>query len=330
MWRIRSHRALGLASVLVCWGSVSLGAQGVSDEPFWPHPIWGAGDQAGGSNWITPEKVLESVQLVRSGKIYELGQVYERDMPFYGDRGYSIFIPAAGPPAGANGIVAHEEFVCAELGQVGTQFDGPGHIGKRMTLPDGRVADVYYNGRTDAEIASPYGLLANGIENVKPIVTRGLLIDVAGYKGVDALPHSYEVRLADVRGALARQGLSEDAIRDGDALFFRYGWSKHWRDPERYNRNPPGIGLAVARWAVARHASMVGSDSWTTEVVPNPDPELAFPVHQELITRNGVFNLENLVFDELVADGVHEFLFVVTPLRLKGATGSPARPLAIR
>lgn len=75
---------------------------------------------------------------------------------------------------------------------------------------------------------------------------------------------------------------------------------------------------------------MVGSDSWTTEVVPNPDPDLSFPVHQELITKNGVFNLENLVFDDLIADGVQEFLFVVTPLRLKGATGSPARPIAIR
>lgn len=330
MRNVSSRLSLALAVLLPCLLPVPLVAQDTLDAPFWPHPIWGAEDQAGGSNWITPEKILEAVQLVRTGQVYELGQVYERGMPTFGDRGYSIFLPAAGQPEGVNGVVAHEEFVCAEIGQVGTQFDGPGHIGKRMTLPDGRVADVYYNGRTDAEIASPYGLLANGIENVKPILTRGILIDVAGYKGLDALPHSYEVSLADVRGALAQQGLSEDTIRDGDALFFRYGWSKHWRDAERYNSNPPGIGLEVARWAVAHNAAMVGSDSWTTEVVPNPDPELAFPVHQELITRNGVFNLENLVFEELVGDGVHEFMFIVTPLRLKGATGSPARPLAIR
>ena len=75
---------------------------------------------------------------------------------------------------------------------------------------------------------------------------------------------------------------------------------------------------------------MVGSDSWTTEVVPNPEPGLVFPVHQELMMKNGIYNLENMQFDGLVADGVNEFLFVLTPLRLKGASGSPARPIAIR
>jgi kynurenine formamidase len=309
---------------------LSSAAQDTVEGQFWPHPIWGAEDRAGGSNWITPEKVLEAFQLVETGKIYELGQVYERGMPLFGERSYSIFLPAAGAAEGVNQIVAHEEYVCAEIGQVGTQFDGPGHIGKRMKLADGRTADVYYNGHTDDEIATPYGLLKIGVENVKPIFTRGILIDIAGYKSVDHLPHSYEVTVADVQGALERQGLTQDAIRDGDAIFFRYGWSKLWNEPERYNHNPPGIGLGVARWAVERNASMIGSDSWTTEVVPNPDPELAFPVHQELITKNGVFNLENLVFDDLIADEVQEFLFVVTPLRLKGATGSPARPIAIR
>ena len=75
---------------------------------------------------------------------------------------------------------------------------------------------------------------------------------------------------------------------------------------------------------------MIGTDSWTGEVVPNPDPELAFPVHQELITKNGVFNLENLQFDDLVEDGVSEFLFVMAPIPFKGGTGSPGRPIGIR
>ncbi len=75
---------------------------------------------------------------------------------------------------------------------------------------------------------------------------------------------------------------------------------------------------------------MVGGDSWGTEVYPNPDPDLVFPVHQELMMKNGIFNLENMQFDELVADGVNEFLFIFTPTRFKGATGSPGRPIAIR
>ena len=79
-----------------------------------------------------------------------------------------------------------------------------------------------------------------------------------------------------------------------------------------------------------RKATMIGSDSWTGEVIPNPDPTLMFPVHQELLPKNGIFILENLRLEELAADGVHEFLFVFTPVPFKGATGSPGRPIAIQ
>jgi kynurenine formamidase len=147
---------------------------------------------------------------------------------------------------------------------------------------------------------------------------------------VDALANGYEVTVADVQGALKKQGISEAGIRPGDALFFRYGWSKYWTDPPKYNTNPPGIGLAVARWVAERKASMIGSDQFGTEVIPNPDTNLVFPVHQELLMKNGIWNLENMVFDDLVREGAYEFLFVFTPVRFKGATGSPGRPIAIR
>jgi kynurenine formamidase len=113
-------------------------------------------------------------------------------------------------------------------------------------------------------------------------------------------------------------------------LLFRYGWSRFWTEPATYNTDPPGIGLEVARWVAAHKASMVGSDQSGTEVSPNPDPSLAVPVHQELIMKNGIFNIENLTLEELARDAAYEFLFVFTPVRFKGATGSPGRPLAIR
>ena len=269
---------------------------------------------------------------MKTGKVYEIGQVYEKGMPMFGQRTYALISPG-GPTYAfptANRIVANDEFVCGEIGQVGTQFDGPGHIGMKVTMADGSVQDVYYNGFTGAEMYSPYGLRALGVENVKPMLTRGILIDLAGYKGLPNLPARYEVTLADVRGALARQGLSESDIHPGDALLFRYGWSRFWTEPAKYNTDQPGIGLEVARWVVARKASMVGSDQGGTEVQPNPDPSLAFPVHQELIMKNGIFNIENLALDELARDAAYEFLFVFTPVRFKGATGSPGRPLAIR
>jgi kynurenine formamidase len=327
------------AAVAVAVVCALLGATGSAvgqtrqEGPWWPHPIWGADDQAGASNWITPEKVLEATRLVETGRVYELGQVYEAAMPMFGQRTFSLMIPG-GPtynvPFGENQLIGNDEFLCAEIGQVGTQFDGLTHIGTRMTMADGSVQDVYYNGFTGDEIIGTYGMQELGIEKIKPIVTRGLLIDIAGFKKVDRLPNGYEVTVEDVRGALKAQGFAEDSIRPGDALLFRYGWSSLWSEPEKYNDSPAGIGLEVARWVAERRATMIGSDSWTSEVVPNPDPSLVFPVHQELLTKNGIFNLENLDLEELASGGVHEFLFIFSPVPFKGATGSPGRPIAIR
>ncbi len=310
----------------------SAAAQTREKGPWWPHPIWGAGDQAGASNWITPAKILESIQLVKQGKVFELGQVYESAMPIFGQRSYSMSIagtPGFGP-VGSNRIIGNEEFLATQIGQVGTQFDGLGHIGRRMRMGDGSEKDVYYNGFTGDQVYGGYGLQNLGVEHVKPFITRGILIDVAAYKGVGRLANGYQVTAADVRGALSRQGMSERDIRDGDALLFRYGWSQLWSDPPRYNENPPGIGMEVARWVVERKASLIGGDQWGTEVTPNPDPTLAFPVHQELMMKNGIFNLENMKLEELSEAKAYEFLFIFTPVPFKGATGSPGRPLAIR
>jgi kynurenine formamidase len=307
-------------------------AQQEPEPAWWPHPIWGPNDQAGASNWITPAKVLDATRLITTGKIYELGHVYERGMPLFGQRTFSLFIPGSPTyqPMGRNALIGHDDFVCAELGNVGTQFDGLGHIGMRRKMADGSERDLFYNGVPIEDMKDAYGLRKLGIEHIKPIFTRGILIDVAGYKGVPSLPNSYEVTVEDVRGALRRQGLSEADIQPGDAIFFRYGWERFWKEPAKYNENPPGIGLAVARWVAERKAVMVGSDQWTTEVVPNPDNTLAFPVHQELLVRNGIFNLENMALDALAADRLYKFAFIFTPMPFKGAAGSPGRPIAIR
>ncbi len=307
-------------------------AQTREKGPWWPSQ-WGPEDQAGASNRITAAKVLKSIELVETGKVYDIGQVYERGMPLFGQRTYSMFIPSSptgGPFGEKNQLIYHDEFLCAEIGQVGTQFDGLAHIGTRMKMADGSTQDVFYNGIPVEEMRGAYGVQKLGIEHIKSFITRGVLIDIAGYKGVETLDNSYEVTVADVQGALAKQGIAEDSIEEGDALFFRYGWSKLWTDPQAYNTDPPGIGLEVGQWVVDKKASMIGSDQWNSEVTPSPGEGMAFPVHQLLITENGIFNLENMVYDELVADEVYEFLFVFTPIRFKGGTGSPGRPIAIR
>jgi kynurenine formamidase len=316
--------------VAVFFLSIGAAAQTLENGPWWPNTEWGSDDQAGATNRITDDKVMEALQLATSGRIYELGQIYEQQMPLFGTRSYTMVLPAKGAALGQNRLVANEEYLATQVGQVGTQLDGLGHIGQEVTMEDGSTEMVFYNGVTAKEMDAPGGLQRLGIEHIRPIVTRGLLIDIAGYKGVSRLPNSYEVTVDDVLGALERQGSSADDLRPGDAVFFRYGWSSLWSQPAAYNNNPPGIGVDVARWVAERQVAMIGSDSWCSEVVPNPDPELAFPVHQELMMKTGVLNLENLQFDELIEDNVDEFLFIVAPIQFKGATGSPVRPIAIR
>ena len=322
--------SMRLAILLLLLAS-TVSAQTREKGPWWPSR-WGPNDQSGASNWITPEKVLTAVRLVKTGRIYELGQPYNAAMPLGLGRSYTLVIPGSPTygPWGSNQLVAHDELVTGSLGQVGTQFDGPGHIGQRMKMADGSTQDVFYNGYTREEMRDPYGLKKLGVQNVKPIITRGILVDVAGLKNVPTLPAKYEVTVADVRAALTRQGIDEASIAPGDAIFFNYGTSLGWTDASKRVPGPPsGIGMEVARWVIAKQASMVGSDAGGTEVAPS-DTTLSFPVHQELIMKNGIFNLENMHFEGLIADRVYEFLFVLTPLRLDGATGSPSRPLAIR
>ena len=165
---------------------------------------------------------------------------------------------------------------------------------------------------------------------MKPIFTRGFLIDVAGLHGVTMLPGGYEISLNDVRQALAWQGISEKSFSPGDAFFFHTGWGNLWMvNNAQFNENAPGIGLEVAHWLIAHNAVVAGADTWPLEVVPNPDPNLAFPVHQELIAKNGIFIHENLDFGELLANEVYWFVYNFAPLRFRGGTGSPGRPTAM-
>jgi kynurenine formamidase len=178
-------------------------------------------------------------------------------------------------------------------------------------------------------MADGYGLKKLGIEHCKPFFTRGVVIDVAGLKG-RMLNAGEEITVADVQAALARQNIPESSFTPGDAIFFHTGWSSLWmKDNAKYNSGEPGIGMDVARWLIAKDVALTGGDTWATEVVPNPNADLAFVVHNELITKHGIFNHENLDFTEVLKDNLYEFVYVFSPLRMKGATGSPGHPIAI-
>ena len=296
--------------------------------PWWPSR-WGKDDEAGASNWMTPEKVLDSVKWIKDGKVYRIGRVYEAGIPTFGARVFALRVPGGptGGPFGENKLIYNDEFLATEIGQIGTQFDGLGHI-RIQTGKDGDKNEMrYYNGFTEQQVGGAYGLAKLGAEKVRPFFTRAHLVDVAALRAWDA---GQEVKLADVRAALERQKMKESDIKPGDAVFFNTGWGQLWmKANDRFNNGEPGIGLEVARWLIERQVAVTGADNWANEVVPNPDKRLAFPVHAELITKQGIFNHENLNFDALIKDGKYQFVYVFATLPMKGATGSAGAPLAM-
>jgi kynurenine formamidase len=309
-------RTRSLVVLLVVVAAATI-ARGQSDR--WYPSRWGAADQRGAANRITPAKVLEAKNAIQKGQIYQLGHVYEAGMPMYGTRHFSIRIPQAFLMPGKNQAVYHDEVISGELGQIGTQFDGLGHLG---------IGDLFYNGNRRSEFAQAEGLTKLGIENVGAIVTRGVLIDVAKFKSVEQLPPTYEITVADLKGALQKQNVQ---IRSGDVVLIHTGWSSLWmKDNTKFGATEPGIGVAAAQFLVDAEVAVVGADTWGVEVMPNPDASLSAPVHQLLLARNGIYLHENLITAELARDNAYEFMYSFAPLRLKGATGSPGNPIAIR
>ena len=317
----------GVMAGLWGWG-VTAGFTFAEETPigpkWWPSE-WGADDQRGAANRITPQKVLQAAALIKEGKIYQLGRVYEQGMPMSGNRSYVLTIPGlpTSTAQGKNQIVSNSEMVTAEIGQVGTQFDGLGHVGVRV---DGE--DRFYNGFKLSDIGDSYGLKKLGIENVGVIFTRGVLLDVAAYKGVERLEPGYIITIEDIQGTLAEEKVD---IQEGDVVLFHTGHGVLWtQDKEKYYAEEPGPGITAIKWLVEKKIVMLGADNFATEAFPGEDKEKFAEGHQHLLTRHGIYNHENLNLTELAKDKVYEFVYVFAPVPLKGATGSPGSPFAIK
>ena len=280
---------------------------------------WGAGDERGAANLMTPETVLGASRLIKTGEVIELGRVLSADMPFVGTRRFDLHTKRTTGPLGTNKRYSNEELVVTELGQVGTQLDMFSHHG---------IDGLLYNCIPIDEVATRTGFTKLGVEKIGMLFTRGVLVDVAAAKGMDVLGVDHEISVADIQAALAREHME---LRPGDAVLFHTGWGRFWgTDNARYGTRSPGIGVAAAEWLAKQQVMLLGADTVPVEILPNPDAALNLPVHQIALAVNGIFLLENLKLDELAAKKVYEFALLVQPLKIGGGTGSTVAPVAMR
>jgi kynurenine formamidase len=318
----RSAIALGLAGAVAVSASVLAQA-----PPSWTVPAekdrcpskWGAGDERGSGNHQKAAAVMKAVSLIKTGEIIELAHVLNDKMPFFGTRRFDVHVKRTFMNAFSNRRGSNEELVVSEIGQVGTQFDGFAHQTHENS---------HYNCFKTDEISVRGGFTKLGIQQTGMLFTRGVLIDVAGFKGVETLPDTYEITVEDIEGALKKQNTT---LQAGDAVLINTGWHKlYGKDNAKYVKTCPGIGVKAAQFLISKDPMMIGADNWPVEVAPNPDPQVSLPIHQLALVVNGVHLLENLKLDELAQKQVYEFAFMMQPMKIQGGTGSTVAPVAVR
>ena len=295
---------------------------------WWPSK-YGADDQAGALNEITPAKVLRAVGLVRQGVVRDLAHVLHADVPAFPGRTFRQYLttnahyvnrrrPDAGPEGwGDNDVNWVVEQITATQ-QMGTHVDALNHL---------QAGDRTYNGHRLADIAEEYGTNRLGVDTLPQVVTRGLLLDITAVRGVERLQPGDVITVADAEAALERAGRT---VEPGDAVLFHTGWGGLWGvDNDRYGAGEPGPGMALADWLVEHRVALTGCDTWSYGPVPAEDRERPFEVPQLLNAQHGVFIVENLDTAALARDGVREFALILTHPKLRGATGAWTSPIAL-
>ncbi len=311
-------RTIAAIAALLLSSTLSTGAD--ADDKWFPSQ-YGADDTLGAINLLSPDKVIEAARLVKTGKTYPLGIVTGRNTPAYPPRSYSMTVlqlsDGTGATLGSNKATGNDDLMNLWMG-IGSQIDGLGHMG---------INHTYYNGNHASDFVRTTGLTKLGVESLPPIVTRGVLIDMAKHFDTTMMLEGHAFNSADIKAAMKAQ---EVTIGRGDVVLFHTGWlNLIGVDNERFGRAQPGIGVDGAEFLAGLGVVAVGADTWALEVLPGEDPKQAFPVHPTLLAKNGVYILENMDTRQLAADGVTEFLFVLGQPRFEGSVQAVINPVAI-
>jgi kynurenine formamidase len=309
--------------------------------------VWGPQDEVGNLNEMTDASRLAALKLVREGKAYDLGLPYDRTsykwpghspgeiISFRSPHGVKIQkdLPFTTPEGGNTGGTAWHSNAIFMNDNVATQIDGLGHI------THGRD-NHFYNGFKAEEWGGDFGLRKADVTTIPPIIARGVLIDVAGFKNLDALPSHYEITVADLEGALKAQNVD---VTPGTVVLVRTGTARYWGESGSDHtkigeHDSAGIGMSAAKWLVEQNGALaIGSDTSGLEYVP-PKPEDSQavggsfnPVHVYLLVDQGVHILEFHNLERLAADRAYEFAYFLTTNAIRGTVaGTALRPVALR
>ncbi len=304
------------AGTVFAWMFICLVEPVVAEE--WYPSRYGADDVIGAANNLSEDKVQSASTLVEQGKVYSLAVDLNSQWPAIRGREFHLDVRMSMiRPLGPNQLTGHDDLLISHLA-LGTSVDGLGHVG---------INYRYYNGLTEEDVFSRTGLKKLGLHAVPPIVTRGVLLDMARHAGVDYLEAGVQFNTEEIQAVADRQGVK---IGNGDVVLFHTGWMVMLEsDPKRYMAEEPGLGKAGAQYLADLGVVLVGADSRTVEVQPYADGEVA-PVHQILLAKNGVYILEHVRTAELAADQTYEFLFVMAAPKIEGAVQAIVHPVAIK
>jgi len=301
--------------------TLSFGACAHAEETAaWYPSEHGVDDRLGAMNNLSEAKTLAATKLITTGKTYSLGMVTGRDTPAYGPREYDVTIlqlsDGSGTPLGTNLATGNDDVLDMSVG-IGSQIDGLGHMG---------INHYYYNGVHVRDFVATDGLTQFGTQDLPPIVTRGILLDMTKAFG-DPVPDGQPFNRAEIDAAAARAGVT---IEKGDVVIFHTGKMKATMGETTLSPGEAGPGVEGAQYLADLGVVAVGSDTWAVEVIPFESETRPFDVHLTLLAKNGVYILENMVTGELAADGVTEFFFSLGVPKLEGTVQAIINPIAIR
>ena len=286
---------------------------------------WGAEDEIGAANYVSPEQVLMATKLVKKGESHPLGIVIDQDTPSFAPRYLELQVVQPGQHNGRSlqpefgwDMVYNDDIAQLWLG-TGPQLDGLGHMGE---------AGSYYNCNEAVDFIDISGLKKLGTHNVPPLVGRGVLLDMAKHFGMDILPAGKGINAADIKAAAKAQGVE---IRQGDVVLFHTGWTDGMlqAQPSVWGTSEPGLTNGAAQYLASLNPMAVGADTWGVEAVPPVAGDKLFYGHVTLLKQNGVYLLETMNTGRLAREGVHEFMFVLGQARIRGTVQMIINPVAL-